>query len=1330
MRKLKKIFVSVLCLLALSCGAIGMIACDGISISPNGNGGVVVGPAGGSDPSDDRQNSNDTEGNSSVGDDQISHQHLWSGSSVTKKPTCEEKGERTYVCLLCDKKVVEELDILGHDLIKHTAKAATCTEIGWEEYECCDREGCEYTTYEEIALVDHETVEYAAQAATCTENGWKEHVACKNCDYTTYEEIEALGHDKVRYAAKSATCTESGYEPYEVCEREGCSYTTYKEIPVLNHDLTIYEKREATCTEDGWEAYEICNRCDYQTPFVTILATGHAYDNKVCLHCGAAEPDHEHVWDNGLVAKEATCVEKGERIYSCANCEETKTEIIPLNPHNNKSFEEKAATCTEKGWFAYTVCEGCGYSTYTEINALGHSYDKGVATTAATCESAGVMTYTCLCGDTYTKAIAAKGHVYGAWSVSKAATCEDEGEEIRVCSNDTSHTEIRAIKSLGHNYGEWVEMQEPTCAVEGIEERVCKNDLSHVETRSISKTTEHNVGENGKCLVCNKLINNQLKTPVISFEDETSIGWSMIANAEAYLVYILPNNETVEVGQPEISLEPYFAGNKTLRIQVKAVAGEGSEYVDSEYCELYVYTIQGETIVGTKGVGDAVNLLTGGYTEFADGTTSIFDETLFNRLRLVEDASVKKQQTVVTYEEDLDSYLDKITASANNKTSISASVAYAGIAKATMGYEFEVGEKYERSTYSQTQAVFYDMDYYYINKQTEIYGYNDIEKLSSILSASFLADAQAVADNKMTPAEFIGKYGTHILTAGIYGAKFNAHYELLTNKDTAENMFGTSIKSTITAGISGSLYGVELGVDVSNTTEVSNEHFVSETNENKQSKFTATAIGGSAQGINATTLAEVAAASAKWAAGLDDTNCVLIDVPDNSLFFVWDFLGEEYQETKDALSEYFYSQCDASYYALKDKLSSLYSESVTFDEERGILTVNFAGLHAYEKASLEGVSYTKENNGVDFDGKTMVLYSAINDVPVQKIVFKGNYYKADRYGQLRTNYFENLTIKFDQWWSQDILLELDSFAYEASAGVSALDFSAVSSNNITINVIGRSYVKGGDGAKAGAKGCLGISADGKSLTITGIGTLSVIGGSGISATATGGAGGTGGTAVSVKNLTVNMEGDLTFTGGNGGHGKTGAKGANGSVSNSYTEIDKWYGFLGAHIATIYRYNQATEGGTGGTGGNGGSGGLPINCEAVVVDANNEGRVEFNYGNGGNGGNGGAGGDGGNGHDYYGYNSSGSFIFAYEPGKGGNSGNGGRGGNAGRSIAGEILKFEGVTVNSGTDGAVGKGGAPGAVGVGGAGGSVSATGNSHSAEKAANGTEGQYGANGA
>ena len=123
----------------------------------------------------------------------------------------------------------------GHDLEHHEAKAATCTEKGWEAYDTC--KNCAHTTYKEIPALNHDLEQHKAKAATCTEKGWYAYETCKRegCKYTTYQEIAALNHDLEPHAEKAPTCTEIGWEAYKTCKREGCNHTTYKAIPALNH---------------------------------------------------------------------------------------------------------------------------------------------------------------------------------------------------------------------------------------------------------------------------------------------------------------------------------------------------------------------------------------------------------------------------------------------------------------------------------------------------------------------------------------------------------------------------------------------------------------------------------------------------------------------------------------------------------------------------------------------------------------------------------------------------------------------------------------------------------------------------------------------------------------------------------------------------------------------------------------------------------------------------------------------------------------------------------------------------------------------------------------
>ena len=165
---------------------------------------------------------------------------------------CYRKGTDTYVHPWYGP------DPNNHDLVHHDAKAPTCTEIGWDEYDACQREGCTYTTKVEIPALKHKLVHHDAKAPTCTEIGWEEYDTCSRCDYTTYQEIPALKHKLVHHDAKAPTCTEIGWDEYDTCSR--CDYTTKVEIPAPGHDYT--EKVvKPTCGKGGYTLYT-CKKCN------------------------------------------------------------------------------------------------------------------------------------------------------------------------------------------------------------------------------------------------------------------------------------------------------------------------------------------------------------------------------------------------------------------------------------------------------------------------------------------------------------------------------------------------------------------------------------------------------------------------------------------------------------------------------------------------------------------------------------------------------------------------------------------------------------------------------------------------------------------------------------------------------------------------------------------------------------------------------------------------------------------------------------------------------------------------------------------------------------
>ena len=139
---------------------------------------------------------------------------------------CYRKGTDTYVHPWYGP------DPNNHDLVHHDAKAPTCTEIGWDEYDACQREGCTYTTKVEIPALKHKLVHHDAKAPTCTEIGWEEYDTCSRCDYTTKVEIPAPGHDYTEKVVKP-TCEKGGYTLH-TCKKCNDSYKDHQTKTLLH----------------------------------------------------------------------------------------------------------------------------------------------------------------------------------------------------------------------------------------------------------------------------------------------------------------------------------------------------------------------------------------------------------------------------------------------------------------------------------------------------------------------------------------------------------------------------------------------------------------------------------------------------------------------------------------------------------------------------------------------------------------------------------------------------------------------------------------------------------------------------------------------------------------------------------------------------------------------------------------------------------------------------------------------------------------------------------------------------------------------------------------
>ena len=176
------------------------------------------------------------------------------------------------------------------------------------------------------------------------------------------------------------------------------------------HEFGEWTGSHADCEYDG-KLVRSCNICG-EEEVVKEAAKGHTYESKV--------------------TKQPTTTSSGIRTFTCKECNNTYTEEIPkLEEAHKHSYTEtiaKEATCTQKGEKTFTC--SCKDSYKETIEALGHDIVNGAcqrceyvepslpshthsytsSTQTATCTKAGVIIYTCGCGDMYTEEIKALGH--------------------------------------------------------------------------------------------------------------------------------------------------------------------------------------------------------------------------------------------------------------------------------------------------------------------------------------------------------------------------------------------------------------------------------------------------------------------------------------------------------------------------------------------------------------------------------------------------------------------------------------------------------------------------------------------------------------------------------------------------------------------------------------------------------------------------------------------------------------------------------------------------------------------------------------------------------
>ena len=422
----------------------------------------------------------------------------------------------------------------------------------------------------------------AEQPASCTGEGMLAHYKCACCSklFDTDKKgtteaalkIPAAGHEMTAHEGVEITCAAGGSIPYWSCGNCGGFFadaegkTALKEnewVVPAGHDLVKTAAVDATCTVPGNIEYWTCSRCG----LLFGDKDGSKAINDISETVIAARG---HDWDEWQVETPATEDAEGLEVRVCKrDASHTDNRVIPKADHVHQFDQEKAeaeylktaADCLKAAvYYMSCRCGEKGTETFVYGTALGHDWDEGKVTTAATCTKAGVKTYTCtVCEETKTEPIAATGHTeeeIPAVAPTSSTAGSTAGTKCSVCGEIlTAPTEVPAT---GHVNIVKVPAKAATLKAAGNKAHYKCSDCGTLFTdaKGTKKTTAANVKiaqliniNTAKVTVANQTYTGKALTP----DPVVKIGTTTLKKGTDYTAESYSNN--TNAGQATVTIK-------------------------------------------------------------------------------------------------------------------------------------------------------------------------------------------------------------------------------------------------------------------------------------------------------------------------------------------------------------------------------------------------------------------------------------------------------------------------------------------------------------------------------------------------------------------------------------------------------------------------------------------------------------------------------------------------------------------------------------------------------------------------------------------------------
>lgn len=330
---------------------------------------------------------------------------------ITKEPTCEETGVRTYKCTGCSTDYkTESVAAQGHSFTSkiyaekeegqngtHYQKCIRCDKYGWGVTEG----NCEAHKWQEDSRVNAECETDGLVTYKCT--------VCGSTSYTMT--LTKTGHEKTTYhKGQAKSCGVKGWSEYWTCDKCGDVFTN----SALTNEVDKIDA-DANGVPDVVEIAADSHIFNGQAVSVTPGKDG--THNYMCSNCGKAygvngvvDATEAHSWGEPEI-NDSSCTKEGLKKFTCTICNQTYTETIEVKPHQMTKIDAVEAKCGKAGNNEYYSCSTCGKyykdldgTTETTvvdevIPALVHKWtahhDYDTLVSAATCMSKAVYNNHC-----------------------------------------------------------------------------------------------------------------------------------------------------------------------------------------------------------------------------------------------------------------------------------------------------------------------------------------------------------------------------------------------------------------------------------------------------------------------------------------------------------------------------------------------------------------------------------------------------------------------------------------------------------------------------------------------------------------------------------------------------------------------------------------------------------------------------------------------------------------------------------------------------------------------------------------------------------------------